>query len=332
MFDFLRNLTKSAEEKRQEQLVAYMDGALTLAERQQFEETLAQDPGLQAELAQQQVLKRLLSQVPQRRVPRNFTLDPAQYGRPAKQPLLQYYPALRAATVLTAVMLFLAVGTGVMMQGGANQGILAPAADIAMNSAESASGATSAEIMVTDVVEVEAEPAPMEEPMAQEELMSEEAADEAVGETAAEEGALPAAASTAVSNFTATKVDESEAGPDAAGNDSELFAVLPTPSPMATAAPQTSSSPRIEATELADRAIEMTTIAESESEAAPLDGSLETAEGESQANERDTAVATREDSPSEAQTINGFSLLIISLVILLVVLLMLTLYARRQLL
>ena len=46
MFDFVRNLGKSADEKRQERLNAYVDGALSPAARQQFEQELAQDAAL----------------------------------------------------------------------------------------------------------------------------------------------------------------------------------------------------------------------------------------------------------------------------------------------
>ena len=101
MFDFLRNLTKSAEEKRHEQITAYLDDSLSSADRTHFEAALEQDASLQAELEQERAVKQALGQLPQRRVPRNFTLDPALYGRPARQPLIQAYPVLRAATGLT---------------------------------------------------------------------------------------------------------------------------------------------------------------------------------------------------------------------------------------
>ncbi|NJN54751.1 MAG: hypothetical protein HC804_08370 [Anaerolineae bacterium] len=112
MFDFLRNWTKSAEERQQEVISAYLDDALSSAERQRFEEQLAQDAALQAQVAHLRQTRQLLHQLPPRQVPRNFTLDPAVYGRPARQPLLTYYPALRAATVLTAVLFFLPSGWG----------------------------------------------------------------------------------------------------------------------------------------------------------------------------------------------------------------------------
>ena len=51
MFDFLRNLTKSAEEKRQETVAAYLDGALNNRARLLFEQEMAQDAALQAKLS-----------------------------------------------------------------------------------------------------------------------------------------------------------------------------------------------------------------------------------------------------------------------------------------
>jgi hypothetical protein len=104
MFDFWRNLTKSKADKEREQLHAYLDNALPAAERAQFEARLAQDAELRVEVESLREVKQRLAAVPRRPVPRNFTLDPAQYGRPAPQPLLQAQPALRLATVLTAVV------------------------------------------------------------------------------------------------------------------------------------------------------------------------------------------------------------------------------------
>lgn len=107
MFDFWRNLTKSKAEKQQELLHAYIDNALSPARRQQFEAQLAQGAELQAEMESLRQVKQMVSTLPRRPVPRNFTLDPARYGRPAPQPLLQAYPALRLATVMTAVLFVL---------------------------------------------------------------------------------------------------------------------------------------------------------------------------------------------------------------------------------
>lgn len=96
----------------QEALSAYLDNALAPAERQRLERQLAQDVRLQAELRQMRLLKQQLAQLPRRRVPRNFTLDPAVYGRPQRQPLLQLYPALQGATALAALIFILLLGLG----------------------------------------------------------------------------------------------------------------------------------------------------------------------------------------------------------------------------
>src|SRR5210317_1377019 len=97
MLDYLRNLTKSEEEKRQEALNAYLDGALTPKQRQKMDSDLAHDEALRVELEQIHLLKQQIHRLPQRRVRRNFTLDPALYGRPRREPLVQAYPVLRTA-------------------------------------------------------------------------------------------------------------------------------------------------------------------------------------------------------------------------------------------
>jgi hypothetical protein len=104
MFDFWRNLTKSKAEKEQEMLHAYIDNALPAHERADVEARLAHDTYLQAEVESLRQVKRMMAAVPRRHVPRNFTLDPAQYGRPARQPLLQAQPVLRLATAVTAII------------------------------------------------------------------------------------------------------------------------------------------------------------------------------------------------------------------------------------
>ncbi len=109
MFDFLRDLRKSDEEKQQESLTAYLDGALTPAQMAQFEQQLSFDASLRRRLEQQQQIKENLRQLPRVRAPRHFTLDPAVYGRPESQPGFPLYPALRTATVLVALIFVFAV-------------------------------------------------------------------------------------------------------------------------------------------------------------------------------------------------------------------------------
>ena len=123
MFDFLRNITKSAEEKRQERLNAFLDNALSQRERQQFERELVQDPALRADLEQLRWIKRNVQQLPRVRAPRNFILDPAVHKQQVKQrarkPSWQPYPALRVATALTAFFFILALALDLATPYGA---------------------------------------------------------------------------------------------------------------------------------------------------------------------------------------------------------------------
>ncbi|HSG17477.1 MAG TPA: hypothetical protein VLE70_14285 [Anaerolineae bacterium] len=104
MFDFLRDFGKSEEEKRQEALSAYLDNALTPAETERFEQLLASDEALQASLEEQQHIQASIHRLPRMRAPRNFTLDPALYGRPMPATADRLYPILRTATAVVAVL------------------------------------------------------------------------------------------------------------------------------------------------------------------------------------------------------------------------------------
>lgn len=129
--DWLRNLTKSAAEKRQEMLNAYVDGRLSPQQQAQFEQELARDERLRDDLVRLRLVQQQLRGLPPRRVPRNFTLDPALYGRPQREPLVQAYPALRLATALTAFFFVLALALQmVTMKGMASTA--APIEQVAM--------------------------------------------------------------------------------------------------------------------------------------------------------------------------------------------------------
>ena len=132
MFDYLRDLTRSPEEKGQEALSAYLDGALTPAESQRVEERLAQDPDLQAQLQEMRTWQAQMRALPARRVPRNFTLDPAVYAPPRREPLGRAYPALRTATALAAVMFVLALGA---LLGGVTSAPISEVVPVAMQQA-----------------------------------------------------------------------------------------------------------------------------------------------------------------------------------------------------
>lgn len=220
MFDFFRNLGKSAAEKRQERVNAFLDGELSPQEARRFEAELDQDPELRTELAELRQIKRSLQQLPQVRAPRNYTLDPAVYGTPAPEPASQWLPALRVATALTAFFFILTVALDVftvseqvpLLSTGAQE---AEVADVVVEEVEVEGEAVPVTKVVTEIAEepVEEEvemaddaaqlaPAPTEEAAASalaveegEEIaeevpeeVEEEVAEEAVEEEAAEEG------------------------------------------------------------------------------------------------------------------------------------------------
>lgn len=110
MLNWLLDGKKTAAERREEMLSAYIDGELSPRERADLERALARDATLRAELEDLRQVVGVMKAAPRVPLPRSFTLDPAVYGR-ARQPWLQLYPALRAATVLaTVVFVFLFAG------------------------------------------------------------------------------------------------------------------------------------------------------------------------------------------------------------------------------
>lgn len=199
MFDFIRNLTKSTEEKRLETLNAYLDGELSARERRHFEQELEQDAALRAELAQLRQVKQGIGQLPRARAPRNFTLDPAVYGRPQPQPAYELYPVLRVATALAAFFFIIAVVLDLATPaGGLGQPLAAFSVQQEPAAAEVDMAEEAAEVeqpIVTRVVEevvVEGEPVEVTrvvtETVEEEEMAAaaEEAPEEPAGEEAME--------------------------------------------------------------------------------------------------------------------------------------------------
>ncbi len=237
MFDFLRNLTKSAEEKQQEALNAYLDDVLSPQERQQFEQLLAADADLRQEVEQRRALQTQMRQMPRRRVPRNFTLDPAVYGRPQRQPLFEFYPVMRAATVLTALFFILALSADLFLTGQRNvaspQGVALMVEETTSDTAVEAPMAAEAVVEITRVITettveegetVAAEAAPMMEAPVVEEMV----------ESAAEEEMLPEASPVPQVEDTMTAAtDAAEAGGEAA-QEPAAIEPLPTATPAAT--------------------------------------------------------------------------------------------------
>lgn len=339
MFDFLRNLTKSAEEKRQETVAAYLDEALPGRARQQFEQEMAQDETLRLEVEQLLLIKQSLRQLPQRDVPRNFILDPAKYGRPARQPWVKAYPVLRAATAMTAFFLIFAFAAGIFTSlGGSEPAMSAPAADVAqMESVEVTSEVTEA----TESLAFEADAAanaaeePVAESAAEEEAMDEaepDAFDVAVEDTAeemveeemsAEEAAPSAPEATAVpSAIDSLQGDTAEDGTTAAEPEAP-------PTPTVAPTPTVSTLPRVTPpTPLPERDMDQVAGGEAADDAV---ADLPEMEGDTESAET-TAVLPGEEVEEMVvgQPANPLLWLQIGLGGLLILLLGLTFYARRQ--
>ncbi len=253
MFDFLRNWRKSAVERQQEMLHAYVDEALSPAERRRFEEALAADDGLQAELAQIQQMKTQLRQLPRRRVPRNFMLDPAVYGRPQRQPLFQLYPVMRAAMALTAFFFIFAIAADLFTTAGSAQLESASAPEnVALLSQDEAESAAEQVVeveatrMVVEEVAVEAETVIQETAVQEAAAAMEEPVEEveAVEETAEIEPIPAAPEEDAIAGEAAARTTEPPAADAATG----LAGTAPSPSPT----PSATRAATFAATEPAD--------------------------------------------------------------------------------
>ena len=179
MFDFLRNFGRSSEEeKQQETLSAYLDNELASADRDRVDQQLAQSSDLRDELAEMKLWQAQMRNLPTRRVPRNFTLDPAIYGRPQRQPFAAAYPVLRTATAVTAFLFVIALAASLYMGGITGETSpqpastamqeMAPAADEAvpavgaLDEMEMAVEATPETFMLEQSVDKEADEVPVE--------------------------------------------------------------------------------------------------------------------------------------------------------------------------
>lgn len=157
MLDFIRDLTKPAEERRRERVTAYVDGQLSARERARFEAQLQDDPALRAEVAAEERVRtavRLL-QARQRPVPRSFTLDPAKFGAPQPAYSARAYPALRVATALAAFVFVFVFTLALINTGGGVTQLAAsdaPAAEVMATAADEtpANDAEMASFMVAE--------------------------------------------------------------------------------------------------------------------------------------------------------------------------------------
>lgn len=233
MFNFMGDRGSTGEDKRRETLNAYLDNALTPAERDRLESQLARDPALRTELEQLRVVKLQLRAMPRRRVPRSFALDPTLYGRPKAQPLLQLYPALRGATALAAFLLIFVFALGAFRGQFGGVGAPAPAAEISMTQAEEAAAPAESAEEVTPFLATS--------PAAEERTTAATAASEEEM-TAAEAPAEPAAVTQSLTIGAYPPVEGTPSVDNAAGvapapeGDLQLPSPAPEIAPTATAA------------------------------------------------------------------------------------------------
>lgn len=218
MWDWLRGWLQSAETQRLETISAYVDDALTPAARRRFEAELGRDVALQSEVAHLRQIKAGLRQLPRADVPRNFTLDPARYSRPARAPEVRLYPALRLATVVAGLLFMLAV-VFTLLPGSAGQ-------QVALLTAPSAAPASELAQEVDAGV-------PEEARVAAENYAAVTPPVEATGESAPGDFSIAAAQPTVPPEATPTPLPVSPAAPTA---NPEPAAPLPT---------QTSETPRL---------------------------------------------------------------------------------------
>ena len=87
-----------------ELLSCSLDNALSLEEQVEFKKRLAQSPHLRQKLEEQKQLKRALSALPARRLPRNFTLTRAEAQKAKKRGFLQPLFGWPSAVMALAVM------------------------------------------------------------------------------------------------------------------------------------------------------------------------------------------------------------------------------------
>jgi hypothetical protein len=192
------------------QLNAYLDDELSAREREAFEQRLSLEPAMQAQLESLRMTVALLQMAERVPVPRNFTLDPAQYGTPEKVGLLARLGLGGVPRLVTAgaalLVVLMCVGVIVigsrLVAGGTASVAEEPKLESAVEEpAEEAQAAAAnqAQRAATDQQEEFAPEAPAADAIAEEEEPVEEAPPEtfameegAAVEAEAEEEAAPA--------------------------------------------------------------------------------------------------------------------------------------------
>jgi len=223
-------------------LNAYLDGQLSPTEKAIIEQRLAREPVLRTELESLRATVALLKMAERVPVPRNFTLDPARYGRPARRGWLgqiapRGMPRLALGGALITVGLVCAVVLIFSLRGGGTPMAVAPAPGAALQ--ERAIG----EDVEQPLVSTEAAP----QEMAAAEVAQEEAVE------------MPAATTTlppAVESYGAPVPDEvglppeglggGPGGPETGIGGAAPAPALPLPTPVAPQADQMMATPTLE--------------------------------------------------------------------------------------
>jgi len=121
-------MTLPIEERDLIDLNAYLDGELTDQERAAFEVRLAQEAALREELRALRATVAILKMAEPVPAPRNFTLNPAMYGRPEKQSIWdQLSTPLKVLLPAGAAILATLVCAGIVILGTSMGGAGAPA-------------------------------------------------------------------------------------------------------------------------------------------------------------------------------------------------------------
>jgi len=126
MFDWIRRLRQSPEERLQHQIGSYLDGDLQPDDQREFERQLTEDAPLRQQVMFQQAIVRAMRDMPARRAPRNFTLTLEMVGATPPQRSWVMQPVLQTGLALAAIML-MAVGAFNLSGAG-----MLPTQDLAM--------------------------------------------------------------------------------------------------------------------------------------------------------------------------------------------------------
>lgn len=107
-----------------ELLNAYLDDELDATQRQRLESRLSSDPGLKSIFDELREARVVLSRLPQRRAPRNFTLTSKMAG--IKPPLPRAYPIFRFASAFAAILFFFTYAINFLPRVSLSLGAAAP--------------------------------------------------------------------------------------------------------------------------------------------------------------------------------------------------------------